>query len=373
MAEQTPSDTPEIRAFKQDLEAMYNKGIPFYTKDYLKDILNQVKAHKVGRKDDKIYLTNLKGEQVETIMDPNQTTIWKDDRCYHGEHLDRDSSPYLYYRSIQMMLDPQDMEPFDLQKAYLPIAVLYPAARQDTHFYYAVRPSPHLTVEKLGELLQTKQQEWETSAQHRRLNQVLTNHRHLLASAKKIVAFACGPLAKGRGVWNTSGRQHALLLSLQRMLAALSSSPPSPAENKPETETGTKSSSSSTTTPEKIRCFAQDPAYHAIDAEVLKGRGVECLEDPEAFLELDDETVVLSFAPNVPVRQIVADLARPVVIIQDLPDDDGDEAGLYDVDCYIDSSSPRVDNTMTNEYIALPIPSDEFLDGFMVYIRKSTT
>ncbi len=55
--------------------------------------------------------------------------------------------------------------------------------------------------------------------------------------------------------------------------------------------------------------------YSEADEQVLRKLGITVLEDPRAFLELDDETVVLSFYPNFPVRQIIADIARPAVMI----------------------------------------------------------
>lgn len=66
-----------------------------------------------------------------------------------------------------------------------------------------------------------------------------------------------------------------------------------------------------------ITCYAQDPANTAADKAALKCYGVQILDDPCGFLEVDDPTVVCSFAPNVPVKQIVTDLARPAVLIWD--------------------------------------------------------
>ena len=60
-----------------------------------------------------------------------------------------------------------------------------------------------------------------------------------------------------------------------------------------------------------IRCYAQDPAYVDSDKELLKTIGIETIEDPKGFLEVDEKTLVVSVAPNVAVRQIVADLKWP--------------------------------------------------------------
>jgi hypothetical protein len=66
-----------------------------------------------------------------------------------------------------------------------------------------------------------------------------------------------------------------------------------------------------------IGCYAQDPDYTDVDRAVLEQSGITILDDPQGFLEVDDSTVVLSFGPNVPVRQVIADIARPAMMIWD--------------------------------------------------------
>lgn len=97
--------------------------------------------------------------------------------------------------------------------------------------------------------------------------------------------------------------QHALLLTLRKWLAD---------------REGT----------EDVVCYAQDPGYRSVDEEVLKEHGVEVIEDPRAWLEIDDESIVFSVSPNVPVKEIVADIARPAIIIWErVGFEDGDQEG----------------------------------------------
>jgi hypothetical protein len=65
----------------------------------------------------------------------------------------------------------------------------------------------------------------------------------------------------------------------------------------------------------KIPCYAQDPVYTDPDKIVLKESGIEVVEDPRGSLEMDDDSIVFSCAPNVPVKQIVTDIARRVILI----------------------------------------------------------
>ncbi len=88
-----------------------------------------------------------------------------------------------------------------------------------------------------------------------------------------------------------SGYQHALLLTLKKIF---------------ELKAGNAAS---------IQCFAQDPVYTEDQASVLQACGIKVLDDPEGFIETDESTVLFSCSPNVPVKQIIADIAQPAVII----------------------------------------------------------
>ena len=66
-----------------------------------------------------------------------------------------------------------------------------------------------------------------------------------------------------------------------------------------------------------IRILTQDPAYSDETKDMLRGLGFEVVGEYGAggFAELDDESVVFSAYAKAPVKQIIADLARPVAII----------------------------------------------------------
>lgn len=66
-----------------------------------------------------------------------------------------------------------------------------------------------------------------------------------------------------------------------------------------------------------VHCYTQDPAYADTEKALLAKLGFTVLEDPKGFLEVDEHTLVFSIIPNVPVRQIVADMARPAAMVWD--------------------------------------------------------
>ncbi|KAK3376085.1 hypothetical protein B0T24DRAFT_699162 [Lasiosphaeria ovina] len=85
------------------------------------------------------------------------------------------------------------------------------------------------------------------------------------------------------------------------------------AENSITTAANKDDGSSSTA----IQCYVQDPAYNEIDKASLGQAGVEVLDDPRGFLKLNSASVVVGIALDFPLKQIVADIARPAVIIWD--------------------------------------------------------
>ncbi|OAR01716.1 hypothetical protein LLEC1_03255 [Akanthomyces lecanii] len=64
-----------------------------------------------------------------------------------------------------------------------------------------------------------------------------------------------------------------------------------------------------------VRCYTQEPAYADTEKALLAKLSFTVLEDPKGFLEVDEHTLVFSVIPNVPVRQIVTDMASPAAMV----------------------------------------------------------
>ena len=67
----------------------------------------------------------------------------------------------------------------------------------------------------------------------------------------------------------------------------------------------------------RVRLLTQDPAYCPESRKILQEIGFEVVGNYGAggFAELDDETLVFSAFAAAPVKQIIADFARPAIII----------------------------------------------------------
>lgn len=149
-------------------------------------------------------------------------------------------------------------------------------------------PSLALTLKEAEIRFQTLKSEFEASTDFRRLRSVMMSTTIPLG-IQKIVAFACGsPSAAPRPA---SFLQHILILSLKDILSSVTGA--------------------------EIQCFAQDPIYSAIDKQLLCQHGISVVVHPQGFLHVDNSSIVISIAPNIPVKQIITELARPAVIIWD--------------------------------------------------------
>ncbi|KAJ5095699.1 hypothetical protein NUU61_005055 [Penicillium alfredii] len=77
-----------------------------------------------------------------------------------------------------------------------------------------------------------------------------------------------------------------------------------------------------------FHCYAQDLDYKPVDKAVLGEHGIEVIDDPSAWLKVGERSILFSCGPNVPVKEIVADIARPAVNRSVLPSGQGHDGGL---------------------------------------------
>ncbi|KAI1468068.1 uncharacterized protein F4812DRAFT_389317 [Daldinia caldariorum] len=362
---QKQKDDTEVKAISNDIMEMYNRGIPLFTKDAIRRVAEQLDKYRDNELEgNKLRFKNMKGEDFEVILDPNMPPVWVDKRCNHG---DSRLGPYIYYRSIQYVLAQEDMNTVNPQKACLAIGVTWPGPRPVVHHHRM--PSIDETVStgfhtaKLSEAFDDVRQQWETSEQYAQLKKLLKSKKAQLSNVKKIVAFALGTLATGSRASRPSMVQHALVLSLQQLLRKTKE-----ADNKISRMLRNAKNSLSRSKPFEppFPCFAQDPAYLPCDKRILAEAGITVLEDPRAFLEVDDTCLVVSVDPNIPVRQIIADIARPVAIIQHrMMEMNGPEAQAC-----ADHASVRVQRMLEGEYDEEPLRYHESLHDVSMYIRK---
>ncbi|KAI1801463.1 hypothetical protein F4811DRAFT_564000 [Daldinia bambusicola] len=129
-------------------------------------------------------------------------------------------------------------------------------------------------------------------------------------------------------------------------------------------------------TGDAVRILTQDPEYVDETTEILKENGFEVVGQFGAggFAEVDEESIVFDAFACAPIKQVVADIARPTLFIA--PADDG-TFSQSDIQ-YKDGESPRT-KQMWQEYESqdFPVaPSEEMsmviLSMLKIHARKTT-
>ena len=136
-----------------------------------------------------------------------------------------------------------------------------------------------------------------------------------------------------------------------------------------------------------------DPIYRIEDKTVLAEAGFTVVDDPRGVLHVDDASVVISVSPDIPVRQIVADIARPAIVIWNRVEGSTSDTDrpwqvtflsfrfvcrFVSLKAYVhikltansaDPESPRV-RQMMEEYIEVPFPAQQHFKDVAIYVRK---
>ncbi|KAL4880599.1 hypothetical protein BJY04DRAFT_219071 [Aspergillus karnatakaensis] len=316
------------------VDKWYNSGKPFFTRKALKKL--DARFRKPLKDGDKISVKDLAGTAVVATFktdegeDSNEGMVLK---------------PWITY------------VPYQLLKADISAGHIEPASRFCTMLLQGFRTPPGNPIDdKTGckEDMRLVEEAFETFGVARQFweqpSDKLARIKTTLVSActatkvKKIIGLGCGTMSDPDDVpedLDISFFQHAFLLVLMRLL---------------EKAYG-----------EKVSCGVQDPAYTATDCLLLETHKIGILDDPQGFLEIDDNSLVFASAPSVPVKQIVADIARPAILIWDRVkgEDFAGEALMFNPD------SARVRNMIDQFYDAVEFPKDKNFGDMVIYIRRN--
>ncbi|KAF2810319.1 uncharacterized protein BDZ99DRAFT_570907 [Mytilinidion resinicola] len=173
------------------------------------------------------------------------------------------------------------------------------------------------------------------------------------APVNRIVCFALGNLQRHND--NASHAQHACIQTLREIL--------------PKGDAG-----------EAVPVWVQDPGYTDIDKRILTALDINVVEDPQGFLAITPSTLVMSLSPDIPVRQIVADVQWPAALICDTihaDETDFEKREFIDfggskvpVSPYTtDPCSKRV-QAMIEGCTSFAFPGSEHFGGTTVYLRR---
>ncbi|GFF53100.1 hypothetical protein IFM58399_09484 [Aspergillus lentulus] len=331
--EREPTESEAIA----NIDQWYQEGRPLFPRDSLQDVRDQLR--KPLKKGDSIYVKAFDGSIYEwPVKTGDIKTVWEpDDETGEEKRVQWVlTTPHISYRSFTGL---KEVLKYSLSQAYCSVGI--------EHWMTRVGRGPE--HEQLGnsdsglEFLDTTLRNWEGSEAWRDIKSTLSS-LNLNIKIGKVIGMACGsftPTLDCRGS-RRSAVQHALLLTLKSFLQ--------------ESNLGTTD----------VACYVQDPGYSNTDWLVLQRSDIKVLEDPEGFLEMDDASLVFSCSPNICVKEIVADIARPPILIWCTVKEEDPECPLTDPD------SPRVREMIRTCYDQFPFPEDHD-DNFTcltIYVKK---
>lgn len=185
------------------------------------------------------------------------------------------------------------MNPLSVPRtAYCSLRIYHYNLLRDKSTKEVLRISPSLPFDQTKERRGFHRDCWEESEPCKRLKSILQSI-DIARYVRQIVTFGLGSIEHDSDQLPRSTFQHALLLTVYDLLG--------------KTQEGTGG----------IACYVQDPAYTSNDELILRELGITVLNDPEAFLKVDDSTLVISCAPDVPVKQVLSEFTKPVAILWD--------------------------------------------------------
>ncbi|KAK3312661.1 hypothetical protein B0H66DRAFT_378604 [Apodospora peruviana] len=331
------------------LRAIFDSGKPFFTRDAISSIVQSFdKALGQGqeqRLDGTVVVSipDLVGNVIEFRLGTDTRHLQRRGRTSDTELAI--TEPCLHYLTIEMLLDNLDLCQFGVEPvcAYLPMMVYFRTEQRNKFTKERVPLWPLSTHDEVAASFQAIRQRWLATEHCAQLTSTLNQHaREIPPDIKKVVAFACSSMAISDppSLRQTSASQHALVLYMRDFLSSR--------QDKAHDE---------------IKCYAQDPIYEDVDKSVLGEVGIKVLSDPRGFLEVDEMSVVVSIAPNVPVRHIVMDITRPAIMIWDRVKPYGRLT--------TDPVSSRVMDIIRREYLELEFPYDrEDFGHLCIYVRK---
>ncbi|PYH29373.1 SRR1 family protein [Aspergillus neoniger CBS 115656] len=262
---QKEENLAKAKANVQRIMQLYRSGKPLFTRTLLKDLHEQIIQGK-----DEVKIPTWNGEAKTYSLEVPKDLA---ERCSIQRLTLFD--PYL----LDLLLDPPT-----------PVSITY------------VRdPSPPgVTLKVIDNTFKLVRREWQESETCSNLEGSFVKPRFNpeAITITKIVAFGLGTLGKNNlgQLPVRSYAQHAATLTIAAVLKERNISQGL-----------------------DVQCFSQDPWYNEIDIEFLGGLGITVLKDPEGFLEIDEQTLVFSVGPDVPVRQIVADVQWPAAMVWNSP------------------------------------------------------
>ncbi|KAI0534025.1 hypothetical protein GGR58DRAFT_484392 [Xylaria digitata] len=335
-------EVAQMNSIISEIWTIYNANTPSLTKDSIRKAGEELEICRNDTSGGRnVILQGINGVDYEIFISPPPVRRRPNKRQHLGG-----STWFIWYHSIEHLTIRRDVECFDPKTAYLPMHIaactreMRPHADDENDLYASSMEEPHEAFYEI-------ERKWKMSEYYEQLQAALAAVKTPLV-LDKVIGVALGPLIIGTRVHRRSIIQHALISVICSILL----------------QHGVLSASS--------KHYVQDPIYTQREKDVLCLAGFTVLDDPQAFLMLDNSSVLVSIGPDILVKQIVADICRPGIIIWLRKYDLICEKDGPSPVCQTDPDSPRVDKMIEEDYYELDLPFHESFGDLVMYIRKVT-
>ncbi|KAI1408044.1 hypothetical protein F5Y13DRAFT_205125 [Hypoxylon sp. FL1857] len=327
--QQSQEQVAEMNSIIHEIQAIYDANTPLFTKDAIRKVGDELALFQKGvLNSGEITLKGINGVDYKVFIDPPRHNSSR------NQHIGG-STWIIIYHSIESLTTYTNGRFFFPQTAYLPMEITACTREMDYFPEHDEKP-PILSTEDLHRAFQDVNRQFRISEYQERLKVALAA-LEIPFVLDKVVALALGPLIAGNQACDGNMIQHALVSVVHSSLL----------------QRGILSAAS--------RRYVQDPIYTQKDRDVLSSEGFTILDDPQAFLVLDESSILVSICPDNPVKQIVADICRPGIIIWDKGNDSYPAT---------DPTSSRVARMIEEEYREVGFPYHEALSELVMYIRR---
>ncbi|KAH6854203.1 hypothetical protein B0I37DRAFT_388308 [Chaetomium sp. MPI-CAGE-AT-0009] len=262
---------------------LYNEGVPLFSKRVFRNVAQQLdRCVEDANSEHRVSIMGLDGTPVHFFFEIGQDVSKGSKLSWPGCKIVT-AKPLLDYHGLYQLMSLDASQPGSLERAYLPIDIVQKTEIRDAETGEPVVPWPTLNHGDVRGRFSLERASWRDTVPFSRL-------RWLLRSSGIIYSI------KNVELHQRSTSQHVMVLEVRDLVKRCLGV--------------------------EIKCFAQDPAYTPVDKQVLGEVGITVLDDPRAWLRVDDGSVVIAISPNIPATEIVADIARPVVIMMSAPEDE---------------------------------------------------
>ncbi|KAJ5946792.1 hypothetical protein N7454_003631 [Penicillium verhagenii] len=340
-----PADTPknEEEALAR-IDELYNAGVPWFSKDTLRSVLEQIQRKPTHG--DQIFVKAIDGAVVEYDMKIGDVKPMREDDGLDTEWvLQEPAISYICRASMRHHIFWRGFDEEIPNLSSIQITHSCFVRRKDNH--EKIEPVKRLPLEVVAPEFEKYRQAWNETEMCKKLIGFLdSSAKHLEISKVVAVSLGCLSYLRNQDRPGRSAYQHAMVLTLRDWL---------------KKRNGV----------DKVPCYIQDPEYTDVDRDVFGKHDVEVIEDPVAWLEMDDFSIVVSIASNVPSKEIITDIASPAVVIWNkVGDNDYDKKGEGSL---TDPCSSRVRALMEGYDCFDWGASDEEFGDVMMYVRRPKT